>query len=408
MTDRKRLRLCFVVESGTDIRLVNELAERFELTIIARRIPRGLPISQTPECSFTLELGPTSRARFGALVFRRLSRKRKFDVVLVQGYALAALGANLASRIGGAPVYMLICSPTERYYRCRPRGSSDGMPFRSWEYLGLRTLARINGLVANHYVVISRHLEEVVRSHGTSAPIDVVPVYGVDSETFKPTSEPRKRIRERFGLPVNGSLLFFSSRIAPEKDSATLLRAFRMLLEEGREMWLLHRSGGYERFLQDAERAGVIERVIATDARHPLKGLAFDYQASDLCVQASKEEGLGFSALEALACETPVVAASVGGLRETVLDGQTGWTYPVGDDDALARCISAVLDNPHEAHRRAIAGRCLVLENFERATVFKRLELLFNGSASNARSRLDRLANASGPVTSSQEWRGQG
>ena len=113
--------------------------------------------------------------------------------------------------------------------------------------------------------------------------------------------------------------------------------------------------------------------MIGTDAAHPVRELPLDYQASDLCVQASREEGLGFSPLEALACETPVVAAAVGGLRETIVDGETGWTYPVGDAPALARAMEDVLTRRDEARRRAQAGRLMVLERFERRLVFDRL-----------------------------------
>jgi len=371
-----RSRLCFVVESGTDVRLVDELAQRFDLTVLARRIPRGFPISQVPENPSEIEVGPTSRARFAGLVLRRLLSGPRFDAVLVQGYALAALAANLATRLGRAKSFMLVCSPVELYYRCRSENPLPGKPFRRWELFGLIALARVNARLARHYIVLSQHLAEVVRSHGTHARIDVVPVYGVDLDIFHPTTEQPAAIRQRLGLPTRGTIIFFSSRVAPEKDSQTLLLALKALLRDGRQLWLLHRSGGYRQFLQDAERLGVAERVIATDARHPLKGLALDYQASDLCVQASREEGLGFSPLEALACGVPVVAATVGGLRETVVDGETGWTYPVADEGALARSIAAAIDHPAEARRRAEAGRKLVAELYERRQVFDQFERL--------------------------------
>jgi glycosyltransferase involved in cell wall biosynthesis len=168
-------------------------------------------------------------------------------------------------------------------------------------------------------------------------------------------------------------LIFFSSRIAPEKDSEALLAAMRSLLEGGRDIWLLHRSGSYRSFVNEAARMGVAHRVIATDAVHPHRQLPTDYQACDVCVQSSREEGLGFSPLEAFACGLPVVASAVGGLRETVIDGRTGWTYPVGDWRALAACIAAALDDPVEAIRRATAGRELVRQHYDRRVVFDRL-----------------------------------
>jgi D-inositol-3-phosphate glycosyltransferase len=204
----------------------------------------------------------------------------------------------------------------------------------------------------------------------------------VDTEVFTPASAPRRATRERLGLPTTGALIFFSSRVAPEKDAETLLAALSRLLEEGRDLWLLHRSGGHRDFMETAARFGVAARVIATDAVHPHGQLPDDYRAADLCVQASREEGLGFSPLEALACGTPVVAAAVGGLRETILDGETGWSYPAGDAEALARRIAEALDDPSEAARRAANGRALVRARYDRRAAFAQLrEALDDGTA---------------------------
>jgi glycosyltransferase involved in cell wall biosynthesis len=203
--------------------------------------------------------------------------------------------------------------------------------------------------------------------------VSVIPVYGVDLERFRPTDDDPAERRRTLGLPPEGSVIFFSSRIAPEKDGETLLAAFRELLDGGRDVWLLHLSGGFETFRTHADRAGVAHRVIARDAVHPEHQLPDFYRVSDLCVQASREEGLGFSPLEALACETPVVAASVGGLRETIVEGETGWTYPAGDIAALARAMEAALDQREEAKRRARAGRSMVSNRYERQIVFDRL-----------------------------------
>jgi glycogen(starch) synthase len=67
------------------------------------------------------------------------------------------------------------------------------------------------------------------------------------------------------------------------------------------------------------------------------------------------------------------VAAAVGGLRETIVDGQTGWTYPAGDAAALALALETALDQDEEAKRRARAGRSMVSDRYERQIVFNRL-----------------------------------
>jgi glycosyltransferase involved in cell wall biosynthesis len=371
------LSLCLIVESGADVRLVEGLAERFNLSILARRIEGGVEINHPPAQRVPVIIGPASRIAFARFVWRHLrGHGREFDYVIVQGYGLAALAANVAGLLGRTRTSMLVCSPVEAYYLCRKAAGVPGKSFRVRELFAIRLVARLNALIGQQYIVLSQYLASVVRQHGARGPIAVIPVYGVDTGIFKPATESKAVLRARLGLPATGALIFFSSRIAPEKDGETLLEAVRILLERGRDIRLLHRSGGYQGFLKDAKKFGVADRVVATDAVHPHLQLPGDYQACDLCVQASRAEGLGFSPLEALACEVPVIASATGGLAETIIDGQTGWTYPAGDARALANCIEVVLDDPPEATRRAVVGREMVRSVYERRIVFEKLESL--------------------------------
>jgi glycosyltransferase involved in cell wall biosynthesis len=195
----------------------------------------------------------------------------------------------------------------------------------------------------------------------------------------------RTALRRTRGLPVTGAIVFNSSRVAPEKDTRTLIDAFSRLVTEGRDVYLLHRSGGHREFLQAAEAVGVAGRVIAADAVDPRRELPLDYIAADVCVQASREEGLGFSVLEALACGTPVVATAVGGLKETVQDGITGWTAPPGDAAALADAMRQVIDYPDVARRRTAAGAAMVKARFDSGRVFDQLADLLAQPVHNAR-----------------------
>lgn len=385
--NERRPRVCFVVESGTDVRMVDGLSAFGDVTVIARRIVNGVEISRSPRSAARIEVGPSSFPGFARHVFSALRRRRgEFDVILVQGYGPAAAAANTAARLTGTPAVMLVCSPVEAYYRCRRGQNGPGKPFRSSELAALRLFASINARIGTRYVVLSEHLAAVVRGHGTRAAVDVIPVYGVDTSVFRPNDSPREDLRRARGLPVSGAVLFNSSRIAPEKDSGTLLDAFARMLADGRDVHLLHRSGGYRHFLAEAKTRGVDRRVIATDAVHPIAELPLDYAASDVCVQASRAEGLGYSVLEAFACGVPVVATRIGGLAETVVDGTTGWSCPPGDAGALAAALADALDRPAEARRRAGAGRQLVQQRYEAAGAFQRLASLIDRAIAGAES----------------------
>jgi glycosyltransferase involved in cell wall biosynthesis len=363
-------RVLFVVDSGTDVRLVDALSERTTLHIVARRQVSGREISQATRHQVRVEIGPSSHARFAWFAIRRLmSLRRHVDVVVVQGYGPTAACVNIAGRLIRRTVLMLVCSPVEAYYRCR-RIASSGRPFRHVEYWAIRFFGFVNARLGQGYVVLSPYLASVVRAHGATKPIDVIPVYGVDRQVFRPSNEDRAGIRQRLGLPKEGTIVFFSSRVAPEKDAETVLEAVRLLQARGRDVCLLHLSGGHREFATLAAAAGLGARVIARDAVAPFTELADYYRASDVCVQASREEGLGFSPLEALACGVPVVATAVGGLNDTIREGETGWQVPVGDAQALANAIVQVIDNPAEALRRTRAGAEKVDRAYERRVVF--------------------------------------
>jgi N-acetyl-alpha-D-glucosaminyl L-malate synthase BshA len=69
-----------------------------------------------------------------------------------------------------------------------------------------------------------------------------------------------------------------------------------------------------------------------------------DYlSASDVLLLPSEQESFGLAALEAMACEVPVIASRVGGLPEVVTDGETGFLSPVGDVDKMAADAAGLL-----------------------------------------------------------------
>jgi glycosyltransferase involved in cell wall biosynthesis len=85
---------------------------------------------------------------------------------------------------------------------------------------------------------------------------------------------------------------------------------------------------------------------------------------ADVVVNPSFSEGLPNVVLEAMALGRPVVATDVGGTRELVRSGSTGWLVPAGDPVRLAGAIREALDDGPLAARLAAGGRQLVSSSF--------------------------------------------
>jgi glycosyltransferase involved in cell wall biosynthesis len=86
--------------------------------------------------------------------------------------------------------------------------------------------------------------------------------------------------------------------------------------------------------------------------------------AADVATLSSREEGLGTTLLDALAFGVPVAASAGGGISESIINGETGLTAPVGDYEGLGRAIIRLLEDRPLAMRLVTAGRARVRERF--------------------------------------------
>ncbi|MDX6287335.1 MAG: alpha-maltose-phosphate synthase [Frankiales bacterium] len=90
-------------------------------------------------------------------------------------------------------------------------------------------------------------------------------------------------------------------------------------------------------------------------------------------------EPLGIVNLEAMACETAVVATNVGGIPEVVDDGVTGLLIPPSDPAALAHAVNQLLTDPTRATAMGIAGRRRIEEQFTWTAVAEQTIALYDG-----------------------------
>jgi D-inositol-3-phosphate glycosyltransferase len=188
---------------------------------------------------------------------------------------------------------------------------------------------------------------------------------GVDPKIFAP--RPRALARARLHLS-NDRLLLFVGRLQPFKGPDVAIKALARTVarapELTRDLILAvvggptgHAPGKDEvAMLMDlASRSGVGDRVVFF-APQPHERLADFYSAAEALLVPSRSESFGLVALEAQACGTPVIAASAGGLRFVVRDGETGLLVSGHDPDRYADRILELLAGPALAARLSRAA----------------------------------------------------
>lgn len=163
-----------------------------------------------------------------------------------------------------------------------------------------------------------------------------------------------------------------AGRLAPEKDWPTLFRAFALFRAEGRSQvrLKLFGSGPLEADLRALAGGLGIAHVLELPGSVPRERLFAELRRADVFVLPSRFEGLGMAAIEAMALGVPTITADFEASEEYIEDGATGWRFPRGDAEALAKLLRTQCAYPLRGHAVAERGQRLVREQFAEDAVF--------------------------------------
>jgi Glycosyltransferase len=180
-----------------------------------------------------------------------------------------------------------------------------------------------------------------------------------------PTVAPMPVATDRFspGSSRNGQNLLFVGRLNDQKGVDHLLHALASMKTPAASLDIVGDGPNREALKQLAQQLGVASRIRWHGQLSQLE-LPPLYQRAAAVVIPSVDEGLGLVAVEALLCETPVVAFDSGGLRDVIQHEKTGLLVKPGDRAGLARALDDLLARDGRGSQLGRAGRLYALSAF--------------------------------------------
>jgi glycogen synthase len=252
--------------------------------------------------------------------------------------------------------------------------------------------------MADAVIAVSRETREDVLRLFRVDPERVHVIHnGIDTDEYRPQSA--SDALERYGVERDTPYVLFVGRITRQKGIVHLVRAIRHL---DPDVQVVLAAGAPDTKEIAAEMEAAVAEARAAHPRivwiaemldKPSVRQLYSHAAVFCC--PSVYEPFGIINLEAMACETAVVASAVGGIPEVVVDGETGLLVPFepaggesfepsdaeGFERALAEAVMTLMRDPGRREAMAEAGRRRAVEHFSWASIAEQTVSLYGSLA---------------------------
>jgi glycosyltransferase involved in cell wall biosynthesis len=184
--------------------------------------------------------------------------------------------------------------------------------------------------------------------------VETIP-FGLPSDIFQ--MHNKIKIRKKLGFPVNKFLILFGADYNTKRKGVNyLLKALELLAKDVNDIELVV-FGDCQLKNPNFKQHDVGK--INDEAR-----LAEYYSASDIFIMPSIEEAFGQTAIEAMACGTPVIGFGTGGIKDIILDNKTGLLAKLKDSKDLANKIRWMFEHKKKSDQMGINARDIIEKKY--------------------------------------------
>lgn len=209
-------------------------------------------------------------------------------------------------------------------------------------------LSRLAATLAERVLCVSKASAEGALRFDRASPSKVCVVYNGTPELREVDAHEISDLRTQLGITANEKVIVMVGHLRPEKGHLTILRAMKGIQGKlGPVHLVIVGSGPCEAALKDYARECGPHIHFAGHQQD----VAPWFSLADVAVMPSLREAFGLVATEAFLSRRPLIASSVGGLREVVKNEETGLLVPPSDPEALAAAVVRVLKDNRLAQR---------------------------------------------------------
>ncbi len=205
-------------------------------------------------------------------------------------------------------------------------------------------------------------------------------------------------LRASLGIPPDRFCIGWVARMSAAKQPGDVLRTVRLLRDRGVDAALILVGDGPERARLEAQ-ARMLDLVEGVHFVGFQNDVGPWFHAFDVLLLPSRSEGTPVSAIETLASGRPVVATDVGGTRDVVEDGVSGFIVPLGDVAAGAERLERLALDRELRDRMGAAGQARTLERYRVPRLVADIDQLYR---SLLQAKGLKVAAGSGPATTNR------
>lgn len=221
---------------------------------------------------------------------------------------------------------------------------------------------------------------EILRQRGYKGAIKVMPQLGIDESLFAPKLQPE--LAEKLGIGLGEFVVGFVGRFVPEKGILTLLNALASIKDKDWKCLLLGRGVLQDELMLKAAENNIQDRIILVESVAHNEVCNYINLMSTLVLPSETtykfktltsvgwKEQFGHVIIEAMGCQIPVIGSDSGEIPFVI--GDCGMTFPEGNVEALAGCLTALMDDPELAYNLGQLGYAKAISEYTNRALAKR------------------------------------